>query len=115
MTARQAPTTALDGELARLWATHRAEVDTRLATIDAAVAQCDEGALDDESRAAATRAAHQLAGTAGTFGFAAASEHAAALEQRLANPPDAVGAPAIAPLMTALRAALDHPASMDRS
>jgi chemotaxis protein histidine kinase CheA len=108
MTAREAPSAALDGELARLWATHRAEVDARLATIDAAVTQCDDGALDDESRAAATRAAHQLAGTVGTFGFAAASEHAAALEQRLADTSGAIDAPALATLMTALRAALER-------
>jgi HPt (histidine-containing phosphotransfer) domain-containing protein len=108
MTAREAPAAALDGELARLWATHRAEVDARLATIDAAVAQCDDGALDDEARATATRAAHQLAGTVGTFGFAAASEHAAALELRLADPPGAMDAPGLAALMTALRAALEQ-------
>jgi HPt (histidine-containing phosphotransfer) domain-containing protein len=108
MTARAAPMAALDGELARLWATHRAEVDARLATIDAAVEQCDDGVLDDASHAAATRAAHQLAGTVGTFGFAAASEHAAALEQRLADPSGDVDGPGLAALMTALRAALDQ-------
>jgi chemotaxis protein histidine kinase CheA len=100
--------TALDGELARLWATHRAEVDERLTTIDAAVAQCHDGALDDESRATATRAAHQLAGTVGTFGFAAASEHAAAVERHLAGPPGEIDGPALAALMTALRAALEQ-------
>ena len=110
MTAREAPMAALDGELARLWATHRAEVDARLATIDAAVEQCDDGALGDESRATATRAAHQLAGTVGTFGFAEASEHAAALERRLADPPGQIDAPGLAALMTALRAALEQPA-----
>jgi HPt (histidine-containing phosphotransfer) domain-containing protein len=107
MTAREAPMAALDGELARLWATHRTEVDERLATIDAAVGRCDDGALDDESRATATRAAHQLAGTVGTFGFAAASEHAAAVERRLAGPPGEIDGAALAALMTALRAALE--------
>ena len=111
MTAREAPTTALDGELARLWATHRTEVDARLAVIEAAVAQCDDGALGDESRAAAKRAAHQLAGTAGTFGFAAASEHAAALERRLADPPDQIDPAGLQTLSIALRAALAEPTS----
>jgi HPt (histidine-containing phosphotransfer) domain-containing protein len=108
MTASEASTAALDGELARLWATHRAEVDARLATIDAAIALCDDDGLDDASRATATRAAHQLAGTVGTFGFAAASEHAAALEQRLADPSGDVDGPGLAVLMTALRAALEQ-------
>jgi HPt (histidine-containing phosphotransfer) domain-containing protein len=107
MTPREAPMAALDGELARLWATHRTEVDERLATIDAAVARGDDGTLDERSRATATRAAHQLAGTVGTFGFAAASEHAAEVEQRLAEGPGEIDGPAIAALMTALRAALE--------
>lgn len=111
MTAREAPTAALDGELARLWATHRAEVDARMAVIEAAVAHCGDGALGDESRAAATRAAHQLAGTAGTFGFVAASEHAAALERRLADPPGQIDPTGLQSLSAALRAALVEPTS----
>jgi HPt (histidine-containing phosphotransfer) domain-containing protein len=111
MTAREGPTAALDGELARLWATHRPEVDARLAVIEAAVAQCDDGALGDESRAAATQAAHQLAGTAGTFGFTEASEHAAALERRLADPPDEIDPAGLQALSIALRAALVEPTS----
>ena len=99
----------LDAELARLWGTHRVEVDARLATIEVAVAQLNEGTLDDESRAAAARAAHQLAGTAGTFGFAAASEHAAVLVQRLADAQAQTDAPALAQLSAVLRAALRGP------
>ena len=109
MTARETPTAALDGELARLWATHRPEVDARLGVIEAAIAQGDEGAPDDESRAAAKRAAHQLAGTAGTFGFTAASEHAAALERHLADPPGQIDRAGLQALSIALRTALEEP------
>jgi chemotaxis protein histidine kinase CheA len=101
----------LDTELARLWGTHRGEIDARLATIETAVARLNEGTLDDESRAAARRAAHQLAGTAGTFGFAAGSEHAAALETRLAGAQAPTEAPALAELLVVLRAALRGPES----
>jgi HPt (histidine-containing phosphotransfer) domain-containing protein len=111
MNAREASMTDLDGELARLWSTHRPEVDARLATIEGAVTDCDDGALGDEPRAAAARAAHQLAGTVGTFGFAEASGHAAALERRLADPPGQIDAAELAALLIALRAALAEPLS----
>jgi HPt (histidine-containing phosphotransfer) domain-containing protein len=96
----------LDIELARLWDAHRGEIDSRMAAIDAAVAQLRDGTLSDESRAAAVRAAHQLAGTAGTFGFTEASEHAATLVRRLADAQDQHEARRIAQLVIALRAAL---------
>jgi HPt (histidine-containing phosphotransfer) domain-containing protein len=98
----------LDVELARLWATHSDEIAARMATIEAAVVALDAGALDDASRVSAARAAHQLAGTAGTFGFAAASEQAAAVEVHLTGRvAGADGDPsALEPLVVALRAAL---------
>jgi HPt (histidine-containing phosphotransfer) domain-containing protein len=77
-----------------------------VATIEAAVAELNDGTLDDESRAASARAAHQLAGTAGTFGFADASAHAAALERRLAEPLAQRDAAGLAQLVAVLRTAL---------
>lgn len=101
----------LDVELARLWGTHRGEIDARLMTIETAVVQLNEGTLGDESRAAGARAAHQLAGTAGTFGFAAASEHARALEGGLSAPQAKTQGPVLAQLVVVLRAALRGPGS----
>jgi HPt (histidine-containing phosphotransfer) domain-containing protein len=93
----------LDAQLAALWTAHLPQIDARLATIDAAVAQLDDGALGERSRSAAVAAAHQLAGSAGTFGFAQASAHATAFGKRFAAPHDA---PELAELAVALRASL---------
>jgi HPt (histidine-containing phosphotransfer) domain-containing protein len=93
----------LDAPLAALWTAHLPQIDARLATIDAAVARLDAGAPSEQSRSAALAAAHQLAGTAGTFGFPQASRDAAALHERLSAPHDA---PELAELAVALRASL---------
>ncbi len=68
--------------LGAIWARNRAVVLARLDAIDRAAA----GEVDQETRAEAVRAAHQLAGTVGTFGFARATEVARELESRLAAP-----------------------------
>lgn len=96
----------LGAELARLWETHSATIAARLATIDAAVAMAADGTLAGPPRAAAVRAAHELAGTAGTFGFAAASAHAAALEERLADERTPVDPALLSERVAALRASL---------
>lgn len=69
----------LDVELQELWVAHRGEVDASVARIEDAVSDLMAGALDDAGRDAARRAAQQLAGTVGTFGFTDASEHARVL------------------------------------
>ena len=81
---------------------HRACRDDRRA-----VAALATGDLDDDARRTAARAAHRLAGTAGTFGFAPASEHAAALDLALRAPPGPGDAAELARLALALRDALD--------
>ncbi len=96
----------LETELQRLWGTHRPEIDARVATIETAVTELQGGALSDAAREAATRAAHQLAGTAGTFGFSQASEHAAALEECLAGGQANDDADRLGQLVLELRAAL---------
>ncbi|MCW2780158.1 MAG: Two component response regulator receiver modulated diguanylate cyclase [Marmoricola sp.] len=70
----------------------RASFAEELAAIDAAVTQLETGALDEPQQRAAERAAHRLAGTAGTFGFPEATEPARRLEDAFAHPlhPDAV-------------------------
>jgi len=63
------------GDHARSVNLHRAG---RLAELLATV---DGGRLEDDQREVATTLAHQLAGSAGTFGFAGASQLAAELER----------------------------------
>ncbi|MEP6491216.1 MAG: Hpt domain-containing protein [bacterium] len=54
--------------LAQLWAKSREGVLARVAVIEGAVSALQAGTLDTDSRAAAERAAHKLAGVASTFG-----------------------------------------------
>jgi CheY-like chemotaxis protein len=68
--------------LAAIWERHRDVVLARLDTIE--LASTGEGGT--EAREEAVRAAHQLAGTVGTFGFAHATELARELETRLRGP-----------------------------
>jgi HPt (histidine-containing phosphotransfer) domain-containing protein len=108
----------LDVRLAQVWAENRGEIDGRVDTIDAAVAALAAGGLDDDARRTAARAAHRLAGTAGTFGFTAASEHAAALDRALRAPSGDDEAIELARLAGALRVALrprDEPGAGDRA
>ena len=55
----------------------------RAAELRQAVLLAAQGQLDDDRRAAAARVAHQLTGSAGTFGYRRASRLAAQLEQLL--------------------------------
>jgi HPt (histidine-containing phosphotransfer) domain-containing protein len=57
----------------------------RAARLADALAGADDGGLDDSARQAATELAHQLVGSAGTFGFAGASDLAGELEQFFAD------------------------------
>lgn len=101
----------LTAELSRVWESHRPEIDARVATIELAVSELNAGTLGEESRAAAGRAAHQLAGTCGTFGFGRASVHAAELQQRLAGGHAQIDeAPRLTQLVLDLRAALPQAA-----
>lgn len=58
-----------------------------LATIDEAVDSLRAHALDEPARTAAQRAAHQLAGAAGAFGFPDATAPARHLEEAFAGAP----------------------------
>ena len=53
----------------------------RAAVLEAALAALDEGSLTPEQRAAAVHAAHQVVGSAGTFGRRRSSELASGLER----------------------------------
>jgi HPt (histidine-containing phosphotransfer) domain-containing protein len=87
--------------LRTIWARRRDDVLGRVERIQAALS----GERDPAELEAATRQAHMLAGSAGTFGFARASVLAREIEQRLASggaPDDALRATA-----AALRAELE--------
>lgn len=85
---RPGPQAASAGErLQAIYDRARASFAENLATIDAAVSQLMAGALDEPERDAAERAAHRLAGTAGTVGYAEATEPARQLEDAFANDP----------------------------
>ena len=78
----------LDDALAAIWLRSRPVVEERLATIEATARAAGPGGPDDESRRAGIRAAHQLAGSLGTFGLAEGSDLARAIEQELEGPAD---------------------------
>ncbi len=63
--------------LRRIWHERRDSVLDRVAVIERATHAATIGELDAELRAEAGGSAHMLAGSAGTFGFARASEIAA--------------------------------------
>ncbi|MDQ4054284.1 MAG: diguanylate cyclase [Actinomycetota bacterium] len=74
-----------------------------LATIDAGVNHLKAGALDEPERSAAERAAHRLAGTAGTFGFPEATAPAQRLEDAFTHQPHPDAAHRLATEVDALR------------
>jgi HPt (histidine-containing phosphotransfer) domain-containing protein len=73
--------------LQSIYARARASFAENLATIDASVSHLKAGALDEPERDAAERAAHRLAGAAGTVGYPEATAPARRLEDAFANDP----------------------------
>jgi len=77
------PDDPLQSVLAGLAVSARQSNVARSDVVAEALAAAAEGRLDPARRMAAVKAAHQVVGSAGTFGSARASELAAALEQVL--------------------------------
>jgi diguanylate cyclase (GGDEF)-like protein len=71
--------------LRSVWGKHRDSVFEHVDTIESAVNGLVTGKLDDHLLSEAQRAAHTLAGSAGTFGFMRATEAASQLELGLAD------------------------------
>ncbi|MSW52616.1 MAG: hypothetical protein F2817_17230, partial [Actinobacteria bacterium] len=98
----------LDDALRAVWTRRRPLVLQRLGVVEDALADGLEQRLSDEGRAEAERAAHQIAGSAGTFGFADASVAARSIEHALR---DDIADPStllrVAGLAADLRAALE--------
>lgn len=94
--------------LRAIWVRRRDEILASVAVLENAVLDGLAGQLDDVRRERACRDAHKLAGSAGTFGFLAASEIARELERALSpprTPPDRF--PRLADLVVALRRELE--------
>jgi DNA-binding response OmpR family regulator/HPt (histidine-containing phosphotransfer) domain-containing protein len=98
----------LDDVLRAVWIRRRPDVLGRLDVVEAALGDALEGGLGEGAREEAERAAHQIAGSAGTFGFDAASVAARGIEHALR---DGLDDPAallrVATLAAELRAELD--------
>jgi len=92
--------------LVGVWEQYRPAMLERVGLIERAVGALTAGELDEELRAGARRAAHTLAGSVGTFGFASASRAASALELVLADPTPEQ-APALSALVVAVRSGLE--------
>jgi HPt (histidine-containing phosphotransfer) domain-containing protein len=92
-----------------VWRRSHENVLARVGVVEQALADASAGTLDDEAREQARSAAHQLAGSAGTFGFPHASALARELEGELegAAAPSADELPRLAELARTLRAELE--------
>ncbi|MGA3148534.1 MAG: response regulator [Acidimicrobiales bacterium] len=77
---------SLGSALAALWQRHRELNLDRISVLEAATADLLRGVVDDEATAACAVAAHQLAGSLGTFGFDAGSRAALEAEFLLREP-----------------------------
>jgi hypothetical protein len=99
--------TPLAQRLPRIWESDSRRLDERLEIIGDAVSALSADRLTNHARADAERAAHMLAGTAGTFGFTRASQNAYVLELEIghARPADASWLSAV---LGELRSALDR-------
>jgi diguanylate cyclase (GGDEF)-like protein len=102
--------TRLQAGVAELWERFRGTILGRVDAVESAVVKLLEGDLDPETRRAAEREAHKLAGSVGSFGFLDGSRLAREAEEILAaerdlGPPDILR---LADLVTALRQALER-------
>jgi diguanylate cyclase (GGDEF)-like protein len=85
-----------------IWEKHRESAFRRIGLIERAITGLTVAGLDEGLRDQAQRAAHMLAGSAGTFGFTRASQAARTLEEKLAAPVQAQ-VPRLAELVMELR------------
>lgn len=96
---------SLDDALAAIWERSRPLVSERLATVQAAAATAaGPPAAGDDARREGIRAAHQLAGSLGTFGLHEGSEVARAIEHELEGPAEAARLAALGGRLQALLA-----------
>jgi len=77
---------ALGSALAMLWQRHRQTNLDRIAVLEATTAEVLRSTVDDDAVCEAAGQAHKLAGSLGTFGFAAAAMPALEAEYLLRQP-----------------------------
>jgi diguanylate cyclase (GGDEF)-like protein len=101
--------TEMRDALREIWVARRDDVLARVTIVETALAAALAGALSDEQRERAQREAHMLAGSAGTFGFLAATSHARQLEAALGtvSPPARSELAGLAEHVVSLRRELD--------
>jgi HPt (histidine-containing phosphotransfer) domain-containing protein len=97
------PEARLQETVSHIGARARQTNRARAAVIAAALDAWQRGSLGEEERTAAQRAAHQLAGSAGTFGYPGASAPARDLERMFATPPVGDGPSSAGSALTAAR------------
>src|SRR5689334_16013189 len=93
----------LNAAIADLWARQRPEMLRRVDIVEDAVASLLEAELRPEQQAEAESAAHKIAGSAGSFGFDQASEHAREIELALRGGVSLQDAPRLSELVLAIR------------
>lgn len=109
MTERDVDDEQVSFDLSRLWERHRQTNLGRVATVEETAAAVVRGSADDDARAEGISAAHELAGSLGTFGFEAGSRIALEIEALLK---DAASDPrALADAVGELRASIDETAA----
>lgn len=95
---------SLDDALAAIWERSKPILRDRLVAVEAATDAVGRGTPCDEARAAGVRAAHQLAGSLGTFGLHEGSDVARELEQVFDGTGDAARAPELTARLRSLLA-----------
>jgi diguanylate cyclase (GGDEF)-like protein len=100
----------LSSAIAALWERQRGEMISRVDTVEAGITALLNGTLTEDLRDETERAAHKIAGSAGTFGFADASRHARTIELALRNGEGEWRAAELSDLAEAVRRAFDEPA-----
>src|SRR3954453_7934762 len=93
----------LNAAIAKLWSRQRPEMLRRVDVVEDAVASLLEARLQPEQLAEAEGAAHKIAGSAGSFGFDGASEHAREIELALRAGVSLADAPRLSELVLGIR------------
>src|SRR3954463_8720699 len=93
----------LNAAIAKLWSRQRPEMLRRVDVVEDAVASLLEARVEPEQLTEAQRAAHKIAGAAGSFGFAQASDRAREIELTLRTGVSLADAPRLSELVLGIR------------
>jgi diguanylate cyclase (GGDEF)-like protein len=93
----------LNAAIAKLWSRQRPEMLRRVDVVEDAVASLLEARVEPEQLSEAQRAAHKIAGAAGSFGFGQASDRAREIELALRTGVSLADAPRLSELVLGIR------------